>query len=429
MSEDGKGYQTEIDPLIEKEDEESVTDDGEAGTIKHRKTRSVDFTLAPRFGGLHRRHGTSLSALGNSLRNLRAHLEPIREDVTESVRLVQQSFVGELDKFDRGESGFLDMSMTQSLSVIPDDIPSLGEETGLVQQEEIPAGPPVIQYLSLLAAVVAVSSNSTALHLLVGVKAPMKLFWRMTASYLALSIFAFRSVMNHGFPILSFGTWLTFLAAAMCYSIHSVLFIQSLDYTTIGNALIFTNSQALLLILGKAFVGERIHVLEGLGVLIAFSGAILCSKDSEGSSSPQTDDTHRSYIGDCLALASAVAGVGYLTFAKSVRSHMPVTFFLFSVMVVGSFMVLMFIVVNPNLTIQFNFDPYNGILGWWNISEERLPIVLYLAVVVNLVGTLGFVRGKKHSAFFWGKKGEWVVGFCLLACLFLPSMMEHVSIW
>jgi drug/metabolite transporter (DMT)-like permease len=369
--------------------------DEESTPGHHRKIRSLDFTpstggIGNRFGGIGKKHASSISALYDSMRNLRTNLEPIREDIVESAGNVRKAFVSELDKMDQGKTGFLDMTMTRSLSVMPDDLPEFVEEMG-VKTEPEEAGPPIFQYLALLSAVLAVSSNATALHMLDGVKAPMKLYWRMTASYIVLSFFAIRSVMKEGFPRLSFGSWLTFAAAASCFSFGGVLFIRALDYTSIGNALIFANSQALLLIIGKAFVGERIHVFEACGVIVASMGAIMCARDSESGSSD--DDANRAIIGDCLALAAAVAHVGYLTFAKAVRSHMPVSVFLFLVMFCGSFLVLFYIMIDPSLAVEFSMDPYDGLFGWFNLSEGRLPVLIYLACVVNCIGTMGFVRG------------------------------------
>ena len=217
----------------------------------------------------------------------------------------------------------------------------------------------------------------------------------MTASYCALSPMAARYFIKDGFPELSFSTWLTFIAAVLGYSIQNIFFYSSLEYTTIGNAVIYANSQALLLIIGKACMGERIHILEGCGVFVAFTGALLCSKDSEGTSR----DTNLSHaiFGDLLALASAVAGVGYLTFAKAVRPHMSVTVFIWSVMFVGSFVVLAFIHIDSSETLEWNTNPNDGVFGWLNF--HRLPVLLFLAVVCNMIGTMGFVRGK--PLFFW----------------------------
>lgn len=365
----------------------------------HRKSNSVDSNISfnsadprARMRALKTRHRKHMSSISELMHNL----DPVREEFEETGKLLKRSFVRRLDQMDRGETGFFDMSLTRSLSLLPDDFEDLVEEVGVEFEEVVlHAGPPLYQYLALLSAVVAVSSNSTALHMLDGVSAPLKLYWRMTASYFALAPFAIHSVYYEGFPDLNLSSWVTFVVAAMAYSTHACLFVSALDYTTIGNAVIYANSQALLLIIGKAFVGERIHPFEACGVVVAFSGAILCSTDSEGSSE-KSDSSSEAIFGDLLALASAVGGVTYLTFAKAVRSQMPVAVFMFCVMLFGSFMVLAYIAMTDGDNLEFSLDPYIGVFGWVDMTKGRLPVLIYLAVVCNLIGTAGFVRAMKY---------------------------------
>jgi drug/metabolite transporter (DMT)-like permease len=404
---------SELDALLQRTGLDEEEGDDELKTKNHRKSYSIGVgsTTAPPKRlprrGLHRKQISSISQLYQSMRNV--DLEPIREDFQQTVQSLRTTFVADLDQMDRGETGFFDMSMTRSLSLIPADITDLGHEAGMkAKDKDEQEGPPIFQFMMLLGAVVAISSNSTGLHMLDGVHPPMKLYWRMTASYCALAPMAIRYFIKDGFPELSFSTWLTFVAAVLGYSLQNCLFYSSLDYTTIGNAVIYGNSQALLLIIGKACVGERIHVLEGWGVFVAFTGAILCSKDSESTS--REANLSNAMFGDLMALASAVAGVGYLTFAKAVRPHMSVTLFIWSVMFVGSFVLLAFMHFDSSETVEWNMNPYNGVFGWLNL--HRLPVLMYLAVVCNMIGTMGFVRGTFVCLFDCGR---WSCSIYLIA--------------
>ena len=380
-------------------------------SVGHIRRSSFDLEAPSQESAVHRRsHSLNLSHIFESVRTLSIDLQPIREDVKETVQQIKDAFVGDLDRLDQGETGFFDMSMTQALSVLPESFPDLVEEAGIRNTcEPCPQDQPseedtatklddnqLYHYITLFVAVAAVSSNATALHMLNGVHAPLKLYWRMTASYCALFFLAARSLSEKGAPNLSLAQWLTFLAAVFCYSIQGILFISALDYTAIGNAVNYANSQALLLIIGKIFVGERISYFEGGGVLVAFTGAVLCSRDESQGTSPEALGGHTG-LGDCLALLSAVAGVGYLTFAKAVRSQIPVTLFIFGVMFFGSFLVLFYMLVDPYETVQFNMDKNVGVFGWLTVSDFRLPILIYLALVVNMIGTMGFVRGKSFG--------------------------------
>jgi drug/metabolite transporter (DMT)-like permease len=216
----------------------------------------------------------------------------------------------------------------------------------------------------------------------------------MSASYLILVPFALVYLRREGLPKLSFSGWTTFVSASLFYTVSTLCFYTALEYTTIGNAVIYANSQALLLIIGKIFVGERIHVLEGIGVVVAFSGAILCSKDSEHSS--QEADLTNALFGDLLALCSAAFGVAYFTVAKAVRSQMSVMFFITTVMFLGSLMVLAYLAIDPHEEVTFDMDPFHGIFGGFDVSHHRLEVLAYLAIVVNVGGSMGFIRAMQH---------------------------------
>jgi drug/metabolite transporter (DMT)-like permease len=252
----------------------------------------------------------------------------------------------------------------------------------------------------LLIAVLAVSSNGTALHLLYGVPAPLKLFWRMTVTCGLLSLFAGKScVCNKTAASLSWAQWNLLILAALCFCAHTLLLYTALEYTTIGNALIYANSQALLLIVGKAVVGEPVTPSEGLGVVTAFTGAILCSRDSQGQAAADAHDEHTpatALYGDALALASAVAGVAYLTLAKAVRPHLSVTVFMFLITMFGSGMVLAYLYCCSDVPVTWDRQGHTGLLGWLTLQDHHVWILLHIAVVCNVCGTMGFVRALQH---------------------------------
>jgi drug/metabolite transporter (DMT)-like permease len=148
------------------------------------------------------------------------------------------------------------------------------------------------------------------------------------------------------------------------------------------------------MIIGKVFVGEQIHILEGIGVVVAFSAAILCSKDSEHSS--HEADLTNALFGDLLALCAAALGVAYPTVAKAVRSLMSVIFFITTVTFVGSIMILIYLAINPHEEVSFSVDPFHGVFGGFDVSHHRLEVLAYLAIVVNVVGSMGFIRAMQH---------------------------------
>jgi drug/metabolite transporter (DMT)-like permease len=381
-------------------------------SIPHRKSLSLFWgtttSTARQYRSRHRKNKSSISDLYHAIKDY--DLAPIREDFHRTSLEVKKQFVRELQEMNRGQVAFFDMSMTRSLSVLPDDIPYLAHETiSSTTPSETPSesastslenkqqGPNIGHYLALFLAVFAVSSKSTGFHLLDHVKAPLKQYWKMTATSVGLFPFALVAIQKDGIRSLTLSQWLTFVAAIVCYSIQNVLFVKSLEFTTVGNACIYANSQALLLIVGKACVGDKIHWMEGIGVMIAFSGAILCTKDAEEQSSRDMDSSTNGKFGDVLALMSAVAGVFYLTFAKAVRSGISVSTFVFGVMFFGQFFILTFLQLTSGDTLEYNLNMYDGVFGWLNM--HRLPIMIYMVAVVNMVGTMGFVRGTSINYF------------------------------
>jgi drug/metabolite transporter (DMT)-like permease len=400
---DNQRLPDELDALLQKMEEENDLDTNKPPS--HTKSISLFASTTPQTNKRrrHRKNKSSLSDLYHAIKKY--DLEPIRQDFRNVSGEVKKQFVQELEEMDEGHVGFFDMNMTRSLGVLPEDIPDLAHQiTGVSENQQ--QQPKLVQYAALFFAVFAVSSKSTGFHMLDHVSAPLKQYWKMVATSVGLFPFAVYQYRKHGIPTLSLGQWLTFLAAIVMYSVQSVLFVKSLEFTTVGNACIYANSQALLLVAGKACVGDKIHWMEGLGVLVAFSGAMLCTQDAAEQSSKDLQNPTNGKIGDALALMSAVAGVLYLTFAKAVRSGISVTNFVFAVMFFGQFFILVFLQLTSK-DLEYNLNMYDGVFGWLNL--HRLPIIIYLVVVVNSIGTMGFVRGRP------------------LHCLSPPSVRSHVD--
>lgn len=153
-----------------------------------------------------------------------------------------------------------------------------------------------------------------------------------------------------------------------------MLCVYAYNYTLIGNVVIGANSQAIIfLLLGKVLVGEKLHWMEASGVLIAFSGCILCSTD-EVKEPDQAVSGKLAMYGDLMALASGFFGVGYLTFAKAVRKDIPLFVFMFLVVLTGALLGLVFMAVTEEDALSFSRDPFRGLFGWMTVVENRVCI-------------------------------------------------------
>jgi len=65
------------------------------------------------------------------------------------------------------------------------------------------------------------------------------------------------------------------------------------------------------------------------------------------------------------------------------------------IMVCGSFLVLTFMVLTGT-PFSFSRDPYHGLFGWTAWRFDRLAVLVWLILICNLIGTMGFVRAMKH---------------------------------
>ena len=174
---------------------------------------------------------------------------------------------------------------------------------------------PIHAYLILTTAVVALSSIGPSLDLQHGVAPVMKIFWRQTGTYLFLLPFAVQSLLKDGMPRLSLSEASTMICVSFCYSVMCVGFVISLEYTSVGNAVIFSNTHALLLLLGRFLVGANVSLSEGGGALVAFTGGVFCTYDAsvvEPQEAPQAVDEVSpiwvSFFGDIVAVLSALGG-------------------------------------------------------------------------------------------------------------------------
>lgn len=352
--------------------------------------------------------------------------DTIRESVVEEYNEVKDALVEEMVEADDGDNFFLEMSLARNLSILPGDVMNVAiagaeashataqdteAEEGFelppadflpLPPDQLPSGPlatPASAYFLLASAVIALSSIGPLLDLQEDCTPTMKVYWRMSATAMVLLPLAAYSVGKEGFPRLTFFQWLNFLVAAAAYATMCVGFVQALSYTSVGNAVILANSQAIMLLLAKFMVGERVLMLEGAGAVTAFVGAALCSRDSADSKPDEAGGPSAGTLtlfGDLLALLSGFGGVCYLVFAKAVRHNVPLYLFMFLVMAVGSSLTLLFQYVVLHEHLELSRDELIGIWGWMNWAPDRLPLELTMVLICNMLGALGYVRAMQY---------------------------------
>lgn len=352
--------------------------------------------------------------------------QEVQEAVVEEIHHAEDALLEELKEADEGDVFFLEMSLTRNLSILPGDrnlaeavneaaeliVPEHHHEHDDKDDEEVgldkdhyykkqeTTTTPLSAYLLLISAVIALSSIGPFLDLQVDVEPCMKIYWRMTGTAMLLAPLAIRSVFLHddAMPRLTATQWCTFFVAAASYAVMCVAFVLALDYTSVGNAVILANSQSLILLAGKLCVGAPLLLMEGVGALVAFMGAVLCSRDHSSMSASAEDTAGWSTLyGDCLAMISAIGGVFYLVFGKSLRTSaiQDVYVFMFLIMLSGSFLTLLYM-LSTGQEVTFSRDVNTGMFGWMNMQPNRFPLEVATVVVCNFMGSLGYVRAFQY---------------------------------
>jgi len=308
-----------------------------------------------------------------------------------------------------------------SFETVPVDL------SGINVGEEIPAKIPLSAYVLLLSAVVALSAIGPLLAMQEGVNATLKITWRQGCTALLFSPLALRSITmtstRESLQKMTVTKWVIFVLTGAFYAAYCVFYAASLNFTTVGNATILSNAQAIILLIGRVCVGNFPSLQEGIGALIAFGGAVLCSRDSaeqHGGGGAAT------LLGDFLALMSAVSGVIYIVFAKTVRPNIELALFMFLLMVSGTIFSFIFLAVQR---VHFSFDRNinEGVFGWMNLGFDRLPLQLIMVVVCNVFGAMGYIRAMQYFSnlvILVAGLAEPVVAELLAVCLGVGKLPE-----
>lgn len=252
---------------------------------------------------------------------------------------------------------------------------------------------PTHAYVTLATAVIALSSVGPSLDLQHGVAPVLKIYWRMTGTWMTLFPIAALSLYREGPPKLSRHQAITFLCASFSYAVMCIGFVLSLEYTSVGNAVIFSNTHALLLLLGRFLVGSPVSLLESGGASIAFIGGVFCTYDeslsAEATVAPHVDEVAPIWVGcfgDLIAVISALGGTTYLVLASTIRARFPSVYvFVFMNMVTASMITLTFILL-VGQEISVSRDIHIGLWGFMNLRYDRLPLEMFMVVICNLTG-------------------------------------------
>lgn len=222
----------------------------------------------------------------------------------------------------------------------------------------------------------------------------------------------------------SLGTWGWLTLSGIFLSLHFLLWIQSLRYTTVASSVVLVTTTPLwVALLSALFLREPLTRSTLFGMALAFIGGVLMAL-GDIHSGPLFPDTPEQiggipavWVGDLLALGGAWAAAGYLLIGRHVRERLGFTAYIFLVYTAAAF------------------------ITWGVVLPQDLPIsgfppqaylwLLLLALVPQILG---------HSSFNWALRhlpattvattllGE-PVGSTILAALFLGEIPAPLTLF
>ncbi len=245
---------------------------------------------------------------------------------------------------------------------------------------------PWFAWLTLGAAVIAVSSAGAVFQLIDDVPPLLRASWRLQVTCLVLLpgfIYQFRRMNiedKSSFERLGERqVVLSLIASGVCLWIHFGSWVWSLDHTSLTHSLLFVTAHPLVIVVGLIALGRPIGGKQTLGAIVGFVGAAITLLGF-------TNEGDVTLIGDLAAFIGAVAIVGYLVVGRTLRSWVPLFVYAFPVTLVAALLLGMSSVVLEGASFT-ELPSKTSLLGWSDLVW--LPAVAYLAIGPGLVGHTG----------------------------------------
>ncbi|TYZ57971.1 hypothetical protein PybrP1_008426 [[Pythium] brassicae (nom. inval.)] len=252
---------------------------------------------------------------------------------------------------------------------------------------------PFIGYVLLLVSLVAISSVGVALDMEDNVSPLLKLFWRNSVTSLTTLPMAIYTIRKNGAPRLTRELVVTMLCTGAAYAFYLGSYVISLSLTSLSHATLFNNAHSLLLVFLKLFLRQPLALFEGLGAAVGVAGGAVTTMDTTiVAASTMVTATA---LGDIVALIGASGGAIYFVLAKRLRAKMDLIVFMCSLTLTSACVLLATLLVKGE-ALSFSADPHIGIIGWINPQPDRLYIALYLVLVCDLMGTMGYISVMKY---------------------------------
>jgi dTDP-glucose pyrophosphorylase/drug/metabolite transporter (DMT)-like permease len=263
---------------------------------------------------------------------------------------------------------------------------------------------PFIGWFMLFGAAIGSSSMGALFDMLSGVEPLLKNMWRtqvLLCILIPLNLYNHRdtSVIEWAKNNITLFTFRHLIQVLLSYMYMTVVFAQSLAYTSVGHLYLFAGCTSLILVLLRLGSGEKFSSLTLVSVLVAIGGAAVCmlwgGAASEGDNPIQEHPS--SIFGDLLAFTLSISGVFFYGSTKVLRKknwdvltiYLLQQIFLFSVF---------WIFLSCGILVEFrptmDLHPIHGMFGW--LTRSNLPIISLVILNVDIFGVIGYMAVLKY---------------------------------
>lgn len=175
-------------------------------------------------------------------------------------------------------------------------------------------------FAAMFFAVFALASSSIFIAKLNEVPAIVIAFYRMAMATLLLlpAALAFKRRELAAFTRRDL---LLLVLGGLCLAVHFGAWITSLKYIPIATSVVLVNSHPLFVVIASyLFLGEKPTARSLSGTLVGLMGMLVISRDALMTTQP--GESEHALLGDALAIAGALAVVGYFIVGRKARARM-----------------------------------------------------------------------------------------------------------
>ncbi|MFH1011802.1 MAG: DMT family transporter [bacterium] len=227
-------------------------------------------------------------------------------------------------------------------------------------------------------------------------------FWRGAIAGTALLPTLLFPAVRRQWREIPAGILLTIFAATLITVCASILFISSLQQTSVAAALVLTNTQAIFTaVLGHFFIKERVSSRTVVGLVGAMAGAAFISLFHGGITTAR---------GNLLALGAALLGAVHALFLRKLRQRTPILPFMLAAECAITFYLLLFSKIFAVPLFGFDASSWRALLV--------LGLVPTLVGHTLLIYAIGYLKAYLVSLAIVAEP----IGASLLAALFLHEI-------